>query len=451
VIIRDERRCTDKIIRNPRTFMTELQRHLGLFHTTVYGVGLILGAGIYALIGDAAGETGNSLWISFILAAIAAIFTGLSYAELSSMYPKAAAEYSYVKNAFKNNFVAFIVGWLTLFVAVISASAIALGFGGYFTELFGTPIVASAVLIIVGLSFLNFFGIRESSAINIAFTVIEAAGLALVIWLGLSISGNVRVDYFEMPFGFSGIFSAFTLVFFAYIGFENIANIAEEIKNPRKVLPRAIIFSISITAIVYILVSVSAVRVLSWQELDVSLAPLADVVKRGLGDQWHFTVLFIALFATTNTVLIMLISGSRILYGIARDNSLPAFLGAIHHKRKTPWVATIVIGGLSMIFIFAGDIATVANISVFAIIMVFILVNLALIWLRYKQPNAERSFKVPLNVRKFPVLAALGIITPIFGVIQFDAYVLLMGLCVIISGAVFYFVYNKIGKKKTIQ
>ena len=230
--------------------MAELQRHLGLFHTTIYGVGLILGAGIYALIGSAAGETGNSLWISFILAAVSAVFTGLSYAELSSMYPKAAAEYSYVKNAFGNNFVAFVVGWLTLFVAIISASAIALGFGGYFTELFGVPIVVAAALIIVGLSFLNFFGIRESSSLNILFTMIEAAGLALVIWLGLSISGDVKVDYFDMPFGFSGIFSAFTLVFFAYIGFENIANIAEEIKNPKKVLPRAIILSISITAII---------------------------------------------------------------------------------------------------------------------------------------------------------------------------------------------------------
>jgi APA family basic amino acid/polyamine antiporter len=428
--------------------MAELQRHLGLFHTTIYGVGLILGAGIYALIGDAAGETGNSLWLSFILAAVAAVFTGLSYAELSSMYPKAAAEYFYVKNAFKSNFVAFIVGWLTLFVAIISASAIALGFGGYFTELFGTPIVVAAALIIAGLSFLNFFGIRESSSFNIVFTMIEAAGLAFVIWLGFSISGNVQVDYFDMPFGFSGIFSAFTLVFFAYIGFENIANIAEEIKNPRKVLPRAIILSITITAIIYILVSISAVRVISWQELDASVAPLAEVVKKGLGDQWHLTVVFIALFATTNTVLIMLISGSRILYGIARDNSLPAILGAIHHKRKTPWVATLVIGALAMAFIFAGDIATVANISVFAIIMVFILVNFSLIWLRFKEPDAERSFKVPLNVRKFPVLAALGIITPVLGVIQFDAYVLLMGLFVVISGVAFYFAYNKIARKK---
>jgi APA family basic amino acid/polyamine antiporter len=284
---------------------------------------------------------------------------------------------------------------------------------------------------------------------NIIFTIIEAAGLALVIWLGFTISGNVHVDYFDMPFGFSGILSAFTLVFFAYIGFENIANIAEEIKNPKKVLPRAIILSISITAIIYILVSVSAVRILSWQELDSSVAPLAEVVKKALGQEWHFVILFIALFATINTVLIMLVSGSRILYGIARDKSLPSVFGTIHQKRKTPWVAIIVIGVLSTMFIFAGDISTVANISVFAIIMVFILVNFSLIWLRFKEPNVERPFKVPLNVKKFPILPALGIITPILGVVQFDSYIILMGVGVVASGVVFYFAYNKIIRQKS--
>lgn len=425
--------------------MTELSRRLGLFHTTMYGVGLILGAGIYALIGDAAGEAGNSVWISFVLAAIASVFTGLSYAELSSMYPKAAAEYSFVKNAFKNNFVAFLVGWLTLFVAIISAAAIALGFGGYLTQLLQIPIVLAAVLIIGILTFVNYFGIRESSSMNIVFTIVEAAGLGIVIWAGMSITGS-QIDYFDMPHGFSGIFSAFTLVFFAYIGFENIANIAEEIKNPKKVLPRAIILAITITAIVYVLVSLSVVRVLDWQALDASLAPLADVIKTALGQEWGFGILVIALFATTNTVLIMLVSGSRILYGVSIDRALPTIFSIIHQKRKTPWVATIVIGALATAFVFIGDIGTVANISVFAIIMVFVLVNLALIWLRYKEPNAERQFRSPVNAGRFPILAALGIITPILGVLQFDSFVILLGLGVVASGALFWIGYNKIKK-----
>lgn len=429
--------------------MSELRRRLGLFHTTMYGVGLILGAGIYALIGSAVGEAGNAVWFSFILAAVASVFTGLSYAELSSMYPKAAAEYTYIKNAFKNNFVAFLVGWLTLFVAIISAATIAVGFGGYFAGLFGVPILLAAILVILGVSFVNFLGIRESSSMNIIFTIIEAAGLGLIIWIGFVLFGETHVDYFDAPHGIAGIFSAFTLVFFAYIGFENIANVAEEIRNPKKILPKAIILSVAITAIIYILVSISAIRVLDWQEMGVSIAPLADVVKKALGTQAQFGLSLIALFATTNTVLIMLVSGSRILYGIARDRSLPAIFGAIHQTRKTPWVAVAVIGLLAVVFVFAGDISTIANISVFTIVMVFIAVNFSLIWLRIKNPEVERPFKVPLNVRNFPILPTLGILTPIVGIMQFDAYVILMGLGVVLSGAAFYLIYNKMVKKQS--
>ncbi|WKT58648.1 amino acid permease [Candidatus Nitrosotenuis chungbukensis] len=346
---------------------------------------------------------------------------------------------------------AFIVGWLTLFVAIISASTIALGFGGYFADLFGAPVLISAILIIIVLSFVNFFGIRESSSMNVIFTIIEAAGLTLVIWIGFALFGNAQIDYFDTPHGLDGIFSAFTLVFFAYIGFENIANIAEEIRNPKKVLPRAIILSISITAIVYVLVSVSTIRVLSWQELDSSIAPLADVVKKALGPQAQIILSFIALFATTNTVLIMLVSGSRILYGISKDSALPAIFGVVHRQRNTPWLAVIVIGFLSIVFVFAGDIITIANISVFTIIMVFILVNSSLIWLRYKEPGYERPFKSPLNVKKFPVLAALGIVTPILGLIQLNLYVISMGIGVIVSGMLFYFLYNRLSKKSNLK
>ena len=425
--------------------MPELKRQLGLFETTMYGVGLILGAGIYALIGDAAGKAGNSVWISFVIGGIAAVFTGLSYAELSSMYPKAAAEYTYIKNAFRSSFVAFLIGWMTLFVSVIASATIALGFGGYFIQLLQIPIALAAILIISVLTFMNYFGIRESSSMNVVFTIIEASGLAIVIWAGMSISG-VQINYLETPNGFAGIFSAFTLVFFAYIGFENIANIAEEIKNPKKILPRAIILAISITAVLYILVSVSAVRVLDWQELGSSLAPLSDVIKTALGQEWSFIISVIALFATTNTVLITLVSGSRILYGVSRDKALPSIFSRIHQKRNTPWVAVSVIGLLSACFVFIGDIDTVANISVFVIIMIFIIVNISVILLRYREPNAERQFRSPINIGKFPVLAALGIITPIFGIIQLNSFVIFTGLIVLALGASFYFTYEKIKK-----
>src|SRR3990172_56299 len=257
--------------------MSELKRHMGLFGTTMYGMGLILGAGIYVLIGQAAGIAGNIVWVSFVFGAVAAVFSGLSYAELSSMFPKSAAEFLFVKNSFKNNFLAFLIGWMTLFTSVISASTVALGFGGYLTGFFGAPIVVPAVSLIALLSLINFIGIRESSWMNIVFTLIEASGLILIIYLGFTYSGAEPVDYFENPSGLSGISLAFVLIFFAFIGFEDIVNIAEETKNPKKILSRAIILSISITAIIYILVSLAAIQILNWQELGSSLSPLADV------------------------------------------------------------------------------------------------------------------------------------------------------------------------------
>jgi len=423
--------------------MIELKRHMGLFHTTMYGIGLILGAGIYVLIGEAAGIAGNAVWLSFIFGVIAAVFAGLSYAELASMYPKAAAEYVFVKNAFRSNFLAFIIGWLTLFTSIIAAATVALGFGGYIAAIFDYPIIISAILLIGILSFVNFFGIRESSWTNIVFTIIEAAGLALIIYIGFTFTTAEPINYFENPFGISGISLAFVLIFFAFIGFEDIVNIAEETKNPKKVLPQAIILSISITAIIYILVSLSAIQVLSWQELGSSLAPLADVAERAFGSTGQFTMSLIALFATANTVLIILLAGSRILYGMAVQRSLPLLLGKVHFKTKTPWVAVLVIMLISTIFVFIENIVTVANITVFAIVITFAMVNLSVILLRYREPTLERPFRTPINIGKFPILSLFGVIISAYMMTQFNAYVISVGVGIVGAGALFYVFYSK--------
>jgi APA family basic amino acid/polyamine antiporter len=423
--------------------MSELKRHMGLFGTTMYGVGLILGAGIYVLIGQAAGIAGNVVWISFVFGAVAAVFSGLSYAELSSMFPKSAAEFLFVKNAFKNNFLAFIIGWMTLFTSVISASTVALGFGGYLAGFFGAPIIISAVSLIALLSLVNFIGIRESSWMNIVFTLIEAAGLILIIYLGFTYSGTESVNYFESPAGLGGISLAFVLIFFAFIGFEDIVNIAEETKNPKKILPRAIILSISITAIIYILVSLAVIQVLNWQELGSSLAPLADVAKKTLGSNGQFILSIIALFATANTVLIILLAGSRIIYGMASLHSLPLLWSKIHYKTKTPWIAVLGIMITSIIFSFLGNIVTVANISVFFIAITFAMVNLSVILLRYREPSIERSFKIPINIGRFPLLPLFGVIISAFMITQFNAYVISIGIGVIAAGALFYAVSKK--------
>lgn len=423
--------------------MFELKRGMGLFHLTMYGVGLILGAGIYVLIGEAAGFAGDSVWIAFVLGSIVALFAGLSYAELSSIFPKAAAEYTFVKNAFKNNFFAFIIGWLTAITSMITAATVALGFGGYFSEFLNIPIVISAIALIGILSIVNFMGIKESSWTNTVFTIIEAAGLILIIIIGFTISEPESVNYFESPTGFSGIVIAFVLIFFAFIGFEDITNIAEEVRNPKKVIPRAIILAVMISGIIYVLVSLAVVRVINWEDLSSSAAPLADVAKRGLGVQGHIIFSGIALFAITNTVLITLVAGSRMIYGMSREKSFPPILAKVHSKTKTPWLAIIVIMLTAIGFSIIGDIVIVANITVFAVIITFGAVNLSVIVLRYTEPDIERKFRIPINIGKFPVLPMVGLGISVYMAFQFQIQVVLVGLVIIGIGAIFYILYEK--------
>jgi len=427
--------------------MSELKRHMGLFQLTMYGTGLILGAGIYVLIGEAAGFAGDSVWIAFALGSVVALFAGFSYAELSSIFPKAAAEYVFIKNAFKNNFFAFLIGWLTAVTSIITAATVALGFGGYFAEFVNIPIIISAIGLLVILSIVNFVGIRESAWTNTIFTIIEASGLILIIIIGFTFANPEPVNYIESPSGFTGIVIAFVLIFFAFIGFEDMANIAEEVKKPKKTLPRAIILSVVIAGILYVLVSLAVVRVVNWEELANSSAPIALVAERGLGAEAHILLSSIALFAITNTVLITLVAGSRIFYGMAKEKVFPNIIGKIHFKTKTPWVAVIVILITSIAFTLIGDIVIVANITVFAIVITFAAVNLAVIVLRYTEPDIERKFKVPINIGKFPILPLFGLGISIYMAFQFEIEVVLVGIAIIGIGAVFY----KISKNSRLK
>lgn len=413
-----------------------LIRELSLFEVTIYGIGIILGAGVYALIGEASGLAGNSLWLSFAIGALISSFTGLSYAELSTIFPKVAAEYVYVRRAFHSRFSAFLLGWLIIFTEIVSASTVALGFAGYFKGLFGFAVIPVALILILILSYINFLGIKESSRFNIIFTGIEIFGLILIIFLGFNYVG--KVDYFETPYGMKGVFSAAALVFFAYIGFEDIVNIAEETKKPRKVLPRALILAIVITTLLYVFTSISAVSIVNWKSLSESEAPLALAASKVLGNHAFLLLSFIALAATTNTVLILLIVATRMIYGMAREKALPGFLASIHNKTRTPWLAALITMFFSLIFIFFGDIAIVANMTSLGAFITFASVNLSLIWLRYKKPKIKRGFRVPLNIGNFPVLAFLGLISCLFMILQFDLTLIIFGLIVIVTGAVVY-------------
>jgi len=426
--------------------MAKLKRALGLWEATLTGVGVILGAGIYALIGEATGLAGNSTWLAFIIASIVAGLTGLSYAELSSMLPKAGAEYVYTKKAF-GDLTSFTVGWLLIVSAVVSSATVALGFGGYFTSVFPeVPFLAAGIGMSIVFTLVAMWGIRESAWIAVLFTLIEAGGLVLIIAIGLPYLGSV--DYLEAPLGFGGLFAASALVFFAYIGFEDVARLSEEVRNPGKNIPRALILALIISVVLYALTSVSVVSVMGWDALAASKAPLAEVAATALGSEAFLLLSAIAIFSTSNTVLLMVIGGARVLYGMGEGGSLPSFFGGVWKSRKTPAVATACVGALVALFVLVGDIGKVANLTNFTLFLTFILVNAAVIKLRFKLPRAKRPFKLPLNIGRVPVLPLLGIITCVFLLANIEPEVAVYGVLLLVLGIAVYYVMKAVRVKK---
>ena len=427
-----------------------LKRELGLLELTFYGIGIILGAGIYALVGEAAGLAGNGIWLAFGLAALVSAFTGLSYAELSSYYSKSSAEYDYVEQAFKKKMVSFIIAWLIIVSGFVSAAAVATGFANYFNSLFVSypPLLIALVLVFL-LSIFNLAGIKTSARLNILFTLIEIFGLLIIIFLSIPFMINSHVNYFDFSKGFQGVLSASALIFFAYIGFEAIAKLGEESKNPVKDLPKALVISIIITTILYVVLGAAIINVLSPEELSMTKAPMAAVAERATGSADMGLVLaVIALFSTLNTVLIMLIANSRIMYGMAEEKVLPAIFSKEHYITKAPWFAILFTMILTMIFVLPGDITFIANTSNFATFLVFAAVNASLIWLRLKKKNYNPSFKIPLNIGRFPVIAFLGLLSNLamLSILINDYYVLLTSIILIIIGIVLFFFLEKRSK-----
>lgn len=423
----------------------KLKKELSLLTATLYGIGIILGAGIYVLIGEAAGIAGNAVWISFAISAFIAAFTGLSYAELSGMFPKDAAEYVYTKRAFKRSWLAFIVQWVMIFTLIVSATTVALGFGSYFFHLTGVPAGIAAAVLLVVLSVINYIGIKESSKYNIIGTFIEFSGLLIVILIGLFVlsGGKGGVDYLSTGgAGIGGILSATVLIFFAYIGFEELVNMSEETKNARKVMPRALILSIAVSSILYMLVSISAVTVVGAEALANSPAPLAQVVSSVI-PQGGFLMSIIALFATSNTVLAILVVVSRMLYGLSCNNTLPDICRTIG-KRQTPYVSIFIVMALSLAFLFIGNLKTVALLTDIGIFLIYIFVNASLIKLRFSEPRARRTFRSPLNIGRLPLLALFGIASSGLMLMHFEPLLLVYEVVLVLIGLLFYGIFTKL-------
>jgi APA family basic amino acid/polyamine antiporter len=404
---------------------------------------------------------------SFIISSFLAICTAFSYAELSSIFPKSAAEYIYVKNSFGKLSVSIFVGCLIIFVGTVSASAVAIGFSNYLSVFLpGYPTILFSILVVSILSFINFYGIRESIWFNTIFTLIELSGLLIIIFIGFIFGNFSNVNFLESPISdkmlynndflssIGIIFGASALIFFAYYGFENIPNIAEETKNPSKTISRAILLSIIITTIVYVLVVISSLSLVTWQELSSSNVPLSLVIEKVFENRGNFIISTIALFATTNTVLMMLISSSRIIYGMSKDGALLTSFSKIHKKRNTPWLAIIITALLSItvIIVSSNNISTVSKIAVFGIFTVFAFVNFSLILLMLKNLSSlQQSFSI-LNYKRLPIFAIIGIVISFIMLLQFDSTTILLSLIImsiLFLISIFFAKSKKIGIEKS--
>jgi len=404
---------------DPQTPTPQLKRSFGLVTLVAFGIGDILGAGIYGLIGNVAGEVGNAVWASFLVAFIVAAFTGLSYAELGSRLPHSGGEARYAETAFRKAWLAYLVGFLVLLSGLVSISTVSHIFANYLTVegglLPGLPAWIIRVLFLIFIAGITYWGIKQSSATNVVCTLVEMGGLLTVIIVALPYFGTV--DYLEFPVPADGaplegipwwaLLGGGILAFYSFIGFEDLANVAEEVENPRRNLPRAIVIALAVAAVFYGLVAIAAVSVMPHQELATSgaSAPLLRVVERAAPgfDIRLFTI--IALFAVTNTALVNFVMGSRLLYGMARRNLLPPALGRVHAGRSVPHVAIFLILGVTVVLTLTLEKATLAGTTSLVLLVVFFVVNLSLVALKLrKDPVEEGTVRVPLFV---PIVGAV--------------------------------------------
>lgn len=403
-----------------------LRRSLNLPQLLFYGVGTIVGAGIYSIIGVAAGTAGGGFWLSFLLAAAAAFLTILSYAELSAMYPRAGAEYQFLRRAMPGHrWPSFLAGWLIALNAAATAATVSLAFVGYLHVFVDAPGLPVAFALLALCTAVNIAGIRQSTWMTVTLTAIETGGLLLVIALGFGHGEFAQHAALPRWGELSGVFTATAVVFFMYVGFEDVANLAEETHDPERTMPRALVLSVVLTSLLYLLVALAVLSVVAPQALARSESPLTDAVATAA--PWAGRVLAgTALVATTSTALISLVSISRLLFGMAREGDLPSPLARTLGTRKTPWVAALALFGAACALLPLGGIEIVASISACGILLVFIGVQVALVSLRLRDPDRERPFRVPLAVGRIPLPPLLGMLACAALLTRFEARVYLV-------------------------
>ncbi len=380
-------------------------------------LGDVLGAGIYALMGALSAEVGGALWLPLLLSLLLALLTAGSYAELVTKYPKAGGAAVFAERAFGIPIVSFLVGFAMLAAGVVSAAGLALAFAGdYLATFLPVPAAVAAPLFLLLVGALNARGIRESLGSNVVMTAIELTGLLIVIVVvaGFFVSGGGDASRLgEFREGVSpavATLSAAVIAYYSFVGFETSANVAEEVRDPARVYPRALFGSLLVAGLVYVLVGVASSIALPPGELSESSGPLLAVVQAtgaGIPD-WLFSL--IALVAVANGALLTMIMSSRVTFGMAEEGLLPSVLGRVLVNRRTPWVAILATTAIAMVLTQLGDLALLAETVVFLLLLVFISTNVAVLVLRRK-PVEHDHFRVWSFVPVLGVLSCILLLT----------------------------------------
>ena len=364
-----------------------LRRPLGLPLLVLYGTGITVGAGIYVLIGEVAGHAGMFAPWSFVLAAAVMALTVASYAELATRFPVSAGEAAYVMAAFRSRIFATAIGLLTVAIGTISSAAVTLGSAGYIQQFIPLPqyLIALAVLALLG--GVAAWGILESVVLASVFTMIEVGGLLIVIvaaiWADLPFAAAITHPPPLNATALSGVAFGGLLAFFAFIGFEDLANVVEEARVPHRDIPRAMVLTLLISTVLYVLIAAIAVSAVAPERLSSSAAPLSLVFREVAGVS-PVTISAIAIVATLNTILAQMTMASRVIYGLAREGTLPGLLARVHPRTRTPLAATALVAISIVPLALLVPLTSLAEITSLATLAVFAIVNLALLRLRYR-------------------------------------------------------------------
>ena len=394
-----------------------LKKTLGGWQVLFYGLGSMLGAGIYTLIGRAAEHLGNAVWLAFLAAMVAALLTGLSYACAGSRYARAGGAAYITQRALGRPRLSYIVGIAVTMSGLTSMATGSQAIAEILAEAFqiNLPIKLVAIGLVFLVGAIIYRGIRESMWANMICTFVEAAGLLFIIAIGLRFWGGV--NYLESAgdtvSGGAGsgitlalIMQGAVLTFFSFIGFEDILNVSEEVKNPKRDVPFGLVGAMILATLIYMAVAITAVSVLPWRELAASKAPLMAVAHRAApwfnGIEGVYVV--ISIFAIGNTALLNYIMGSRLLYGMSRQGLLPAPMGRVHPIRRTPHIAIMVLFGIVTALILSGGVKPLAEATVLLLLTVFTVVNASLVVLKLRPSEPPGGFEVPIIV---PILGAI--------------------------------------------